>query len=194
MITIDAVDAAAGTDLERDSITGAVIRNRRTGVLDTVGTIRRDQINHPQAILVSDINQMVRDILARAGSTGSTISRLRFFGHGSSGTQGLANSHSSDKMYSQYLVVDTSGNLVNRRLLAQLRGHFAPGAIVELHGCNVVLGHYGRQLLRQLADLWNVRVRGGAETQWADSADIIEGPTIEAYPVPGHSARVHQVR
>ena len=179
---INVVDAASGTDRVVD----------RDGVVTDHGTIYQDQIDHPGAVLVSDVNQMVNQILVRAG-TGPTISRLRFFGHAIPGYQGVANSYSSRKI-PQYIAIDRNGHLVNRADLERLREHFAPNAIVELHGCNVGLGHHGRELLRQLADLWNVRVRGGAERQYTDRADVIEGPIIEAVPIPGHSARVHRVR
>lgn len=187
---IDAVDAASGTD-------GRLDRNGRlatdsNGRIISPGTIHTDQVAHPNAILVSDVNQMVNQILARAG-TGPNISRLRFFGHALPGYQGMANSYSSNKI-PQFIAIDRHGHLVNRADLERLRGHFAPNAVVELHGCNVALGHHGRELLRQLAELWNVRVRGGAERQFTDSGDLIEGPIIEAVPVPGHSAMIHRVR
>ena len=169
-MNIDVVDSASGTDN---------------------GHINAQRLLHPGAIFAGDVGQMVTLILNRIGSSGN-IDRLRLFGHAAAGEQGMGNSEHTVKPY-QLIQIDSHGRLTNRDQLARLCGHFASNAVVELHGCNIALHHRGRELLRQLSALWNVRVRGGVNVQRPDSTDRFEGPVVEAHPVAGHGSQVHRV-
>lgn len=169
-MNIDVVDSANGSDN---------------------GHINEQRLLHPNAVFAGDVGQMVDRILNRLGS--GSITRLRLFGHAAAGEQGMGNSEHTVKPY-QLIQIDAQGNLTNRDQLIRLRGHFAANAVVELHGCNVALNHRGRELLRQLSALWNVRVRGGVDVQDSDARDRFEGPIVEAAPITGHGPRVHRVR
>lgn len=168
-MNIDVVDSASGTDN---------------------GHINEQRLLHPNAVFAGDVGQMVTLILNRIGS--GNIDRLRLFGHAAAGEQGMGNSEHTVKPYQ--LIQISGGHLTNRDQLIRLRGHFAPNAVVELHGCNIALQHRGRELLRQLSALWNVRVRGGVNIQLPDAGDRFEGPVVEAFPVAGHEPRVHRIR
>jgi hypothetical protein len=170
-MNIDVVDSGSGTDN---------------------GHINAQRLLHPGAIFAGDVGQMVTLILNRIGTSGN-IERLRLFGHAAPGEQGMGNSEHTVKPY-QLIEIDGHGRLTNRDQLARLCGHFAPNAVVELHGCNIARNHRGRELMRQLSALWNVRVRGGVENQHADAGDRFEGPVVEAHPVAGHGPRVRPAR
>ena len=89
-----------------------------------------------------DIPGMVAAILAKAG--GKKIRHLLIDGHGSEGTQWIAEK--------------ASINSARLNELAPLRGHFTADAVVHLGGCNVGGGPQGQQLLTSLARLWGVQV------------------------------------
>jgi hypothetical protein len=146
-----------------------------------------DRRMHPNAIVVKSVADMVNQILQRLGN--QQIESLQIFGHGASGEAAVADS-ATTMASGQIIGLDRNGRLENRVQLIRLQNHFAHGAVVTLQGCQIGSRHAGRELIRQLAHLWNVRIRAGAEDQFADSADAIEGPIIEAVPNNGHP-RVH---
>jgi hypothetical protein len=147
---------------------------------------------HPNAVLANSVVKMVSHILDRLGPSG-TIDRLLIIGHGlgHGGEQGMGCGDNSDNRgTAAHALFVNNGHLRHEASLRLLTGRFAPTAVVELHGCQVARGHAGRELLRRLSDLWQVPVRAGVENQHVDAADRIEGPIVEAYHRPGHSARV----
>jgi hypothetical protein len=80
----------------------------------------------------------------------------------------------------QLISLDNHGHLRNSHLLARLRGYFATGAIVELHGCQV--GGLGFAPLRQnLQALWGVQVRASAIDQNPRT------PQLDYLTVPCHT-------
>jgi hypothetical protein len=128
-----------------------------------------------------------RNRTARDASGIVTIDRLRVFGHGSPGVQwvggGWGASGNPDFTRTRAQTIRfQSGALQDRGLLAALAGRFTPGGLVELHGCGVGMSPAGQGLARALAQLWNVRVRAGTQTQNADEAAKFEGGFIEAQP------------
>jgi hypothetical protein len=153
----------------------------------------------PHALLANNVHDMVEQILRQVGS--GRINRLRIYGHGSiyrgqGGLQGMGDSFTGSRGH-QLITVTRRGDLLNRTDLERLRGHFEPDAVVELRGCNVAHGHRGREILRQLSDLWHTRVQAGTEVQYhtpGDTIDNFEGPVVEARNLPGHHSRVHRVR
>jgi len=153
----------------------------------------------PDALAVSSVPNMVTQILHRLGSEGR-IGRLQIYGHGwtirgQGGVQPVFESQ-TELHRDALLAVDRSGRLFNRDELSRLTLWFAPDGFVELRGCNVGLGHRGRELLRQLHMLWAVPVRASPETQRFADRDLVdpfEGAVIEARSRPGHHARVRRV-
>ncbi len=137
---------------------------------------RLAQFAYPDHILALSVRSMVDGILTRLSQvTGSssdpvTIGCLRIVGHGAPGIQGMGN---SDRMSAnvpgnrtvQILAVDDTGVLLNRAMLAQLRGCFTNQSVVELHGCNVAMGRGGPALLQALEGLWGVTVKAGYRIQ-----------------------------
>ncbi len=145
---------------------------------------------HPNAVHSHDVMSLVQGVLGRA--TSDTISRLRIFGHGRSGQQGVGGGiQTGHPQVSQRIGVDSladplPGALWNRGVLAALCGRFTPDALVELHGCHVGARWAGEILCWQLAQLWQVRVRAGIADQVADAHDRFEGRFyVEADGRPG---------
>ncbi len=120
--------------------------------------------------MVDRVLTLLRNSHAVNSSDGSTedrpaaISKLRVVGHGSPGRQGMGDSASTTNPR-QLIALDHSGHLLNRAVLIQLRGHFEPTAVVELHGCEVGAGQRGQALRQALEGLWGVRVRAGTVIQ-----------------------------
>jgi hypothetical protein len=70
--------------------------------------------------------------------------------------------------------------------LSRLKGHFAPGAVVTLGGCEVGLGLAGEMLEGELAKLWGVTVQASADEQYPEHG--LEGTNIRvARPDPSLS-------
>jgi len=154
----------------------------------------------PDALRVSSVQNMVGQILHRLGTEGR-IRRLQIYGHGSTfrGQGGIMPVFESQtEMHRDALIaVDRTGSLFNRDQLLRLTLWFAPDGFVELRGCNVGLGHRGRELVRQLHMLWGVPVRASPETQFFWDGDLVDpwdGPVIEAGSRGGHPARVRRVQ
>ena len=174
-------------------------------------------VSYSNALIVSSVENMVDRIRERLGASG-TIDHLVIVGHGNSGIIGVGigerqpnNPHLAGHLLVgeqiaeapsglQVIELNRHGHLRGRASLSLLTGRFASDAVVELQGCNVGRGHAGRELLRQLADLWHVTVQASPDTQrapWDHRARpgvSFEGHVIEARPTPGHSARVRLVR
>lgn len=145
---------------------------------------------YPGALRVDSVGHMVHSVLGRLGS-GRQIGRLRIFGHGSPGAQGLGQSHTVSQPW-RMIGIDARCALLFRDTLALLTGRFAHWTVaaapgrpehsragwVELHGCDVAAGG-GVLLVTDLASLWGVNVAAGTGTQdWT--------PGFEGYYVVGH--------
>jgi RHS repeat-associated protein len=100
-------------------------------------------------VYLTDVNSMVRNVLATAGSR--QIKRLNIRVHGSS---------SGVKIGSDSVDINTFA--VYRSQLAQLQGRFAPGGFVHLQACNV---GQSQAFLRQLAVTLGVPVYAGTGRQ-----------------------------
>ncbi len=113
--------------------------------------------NMPNALHVHSVGHMVRSI----------EQRLRIFGHGMPGAQGLGQSlYALGPKSRSYRIIQMAGNqLEYANVLASLHGRFAQGGWVELHGCEVGQGEPGRRLTRALAQLWGVNVAAGTVIQ-----------------------------
>ncbi len=144
-------------------------------VIDSAGgsaSYHAQQTYHDQLpIMANSVWTMVDGILARlalaahdSADDPAGIGLLRIIGHGSPGRQGMGDSRITTNPR-QLIMLDRYGHLLNQPALARLRGHFLPGAVVELHGCNVGAGPAGANLLRALERFWGVRVRAGAVEQ-----------------------------
>jgi hypothetical protein len=92
------------------------------------------------------------------------IRRLRVFGHGSRGRQGLGRSRTQGPGYLEIRMA--GGQLQYQDELVRLQGRFAAGGWAELHGCSVGDGSEGRALVVALARLWHVSVAAGTFAQW----------------------------
>lgn len=113
------------------------------------------------------ITYMVDKVIEIAGS--NKIEILAFWGHGGSGSMGLSRGEESDRN-SDWAGISIYNVESSRSTLERLKNYFAPNAIVELRGCDVASGWRGQALLTALANIWKVRVRAGASTQY--------GPTL----------------
>jgi len=152
-----------------------------------------DRKIHPGALVVLSAREMVDCVLARAGRR--EIHRLIIWGHGCPGVQGIGagdNFLHLDRIAPRILRVNDHNLLLNRAQLSRLRHKFDHDGIVELHGCQVAQYHEGRELLRQLSDLWGVRVRGALFNQPSDTPNRFFGPVVEAGTnTKRRHARVH---
>ena len=151
--------------------------------IDCVDSMGQDENGHyrrlilPDAIRINTIGQMVSAILGRLGQ-GDRIQRLRVFGHGCPGYQGLGNSERASSDW--YHSISMHYWRQQSPVLSRLCGHFAPDGWVELSGCHVGQGSAGQALLLHLAQLWGVEVAAGVEYQSPDPG--LEGPVPVAFP------------
>jgi hypothetical protein len=147
----------------------------------------------------SSVLDMVYQIQQTLGAN-SMIGRLRIFGHGSPGLvcvgqvpRGTNLSSLNFTQLSKYIgvvrrdeiqeggaIVRTSYPIFNEEHLLMLRPKFNRSGYVELHACQAAAGEYGEQLLRRLAEIWRVQVKGGIEDQFIGGG--IEGTSIVAFP------------
>jgi hypothetical protein len=143
-------------------------------------------LNHTTTNAIAQIAQMIID---RAGGP-STITLLRFHGHGVPGAMGVNSGEEDFDSYGNGISI-TNLELI-RSDLARLRPYFAANARVELHGCNVASGRRGRQLLRSLAAIWGVPVSAGSRTQQGGGAATFrfEGPVYTSSPAGRIERRV----
>jgi hypothetical protein len=109
---------------------------------------------------------MVNRILNTLGPA-NKLHRLRIFGHGNEGVQGVSNSRHAP--LSQTISVQCRGGvcgpLTNQNHLQRLSGRFALDGWAELCGCDVGDGVQGLELLQRLAALWNVPVKASEDRQ-----------------------------
>lgn len=135
------------------------------------GQLARARSNHPQALLTSNVSDLIRVISHRIGE--DQIEQLDIIGHGHPGQINVGGGVRATA--AQVIAVDIGYQLYNADLLSMLCGKFAPGAVVRLHACQLAQGMSGEMLLFQLARLWQVRVQGALVTQFPDRADRFEG-------------------
>jgi hypothetical protein len=159
------------------------------------GFLLRQRHLHPFAVPSNSVVNMVKGILFRAGK--EQIRKLRIFGHGRSGQQGVGGGIQSRIVnLDQRLGVDPiTGALWHRPILVQLCGRFTDDAIIELHGCHVGAGMMGEIFCLQLAQLWRVCVRAALSRQFADSRDRFEGRSVLEADWRSHSLNpIHYIR
>ncbi len=121
------------------------------------------------------VGQMVTDItqIAPLGA----LDVLRIWSHGRSGGQTVSGGHAGEEGRRLHWTGISLANLdALRDTLARLRPYFAPGARVELRGCNVANGSDGETFLQRLADIWGVTVQAGILEQYS----YWNGPVYQA--------------
>lgn len=132
-----------------------------------------------RAGMSNGVGQAIQDIVTQ----GSRLFLLRMHGHGTGGNigmsdgQGIPGYHRTD--------LDASTVRIVAAELGRLRGVFGAYGCVQLMACNTGQGPQGRSLLRQLADIWNVPVTAGIQTQFAGGlakSIRFEGPTVTVCP------------
>ena len=147
----------------------------------------------------TSVLDMVDQVQGRVGVS-DRIGRLRIFGHGNPGIVCIGRVSASTSLSSLNMTdlskiigvvrqegvaqtgetVRTSYPLFNEDALRRLAPKFSRDGWVELHACRAASGELGEQLLRRLAELWQVLVKGGIEDQFAGGG--IEGMAIVAFP------------
>lgn len=134
----------------------------------------------PPPIPILSLHQLVSAVVARCWR-GDRLRRLRIFGHGSVGRQGLGNSVSSN---GNFLAAPGRGISWDWIQLSTLANEFDPSGWVELDGCNVGDGSQGKVYVARLAEVLGVCVRAGRGTQWvpAHGRQQFENEWIEAVP------------
>jgi Domain of unknown function (DUF4347) len=127
-------------------------------------------------ISIDGISDMVDKVLAALGPS-KKIKHFWIDSHGSPGVMYLG----TDRLSAASLPGHAAA-------LGRLRGRFsATRGRVTLGGCNVAANAAGTALLSDLAALWNVPVRGGADTQ-RPLIGGIEGPVTRCTPGVGGAA------
>jgi hypothetical protein len=155
-LNVDVVDGV-GTDIYARVVRRRLARTERRGESDLL-------------FEANTVQDMVNRILNGLGPA-NRLRRLRIFGHGNEGQQGVGNSRRP--ALPQIIMVRClghaggvhCGSLTNQIHLQRLSGRFAAGGWAELHGCDVGDGREGLELLRRLAALWNVPVKASEDTQ-----------------------------
>ncbi len=126
--------------------------------------------------MCNGVGQMISDIRQRARVGGVDV--LRIWSHGRPGGQTVSGGHAGEEGRVLHWTGISVANIgAMRPELERLRPYFAPGARVELRGCNVAGDADGERLLQQLAQIWGVRVQAGTLTQ--TSVDWV-GPVYES--------------
>ena len=131
-------------------------------------------------------------VVARRCNDGD-LRRLRIFGHGSSGRQGLGDSVSGQNL----LVAPGRGISMDWMNLCTLRHFFGSDGFLELHGCNVGDGTEGKVYVARLCALLGVPVRAGRGTQWTGgggATHAYEKCYIEANLTPGGQISITEHR
>lgn len=150
-------------------------------------------------IVAVSVPHMITMIIQRLGKP-KRLKRLRIFGHGESGIAVIGNYRgnlrtlsSREELLKNWTTTDkvlftmthisnrkTTVHITNEYELRLLTPYFAPGGWAELHHCKVAEGEDGRTLLRVLARIWNVLVKGGEGDQRVGGG--IENRAVIAYP------------
>lgn len=161
----DLDDALVALGESRD----ALVREIRAGHL--YGFIAHDELRRAGAAggvrmagMSGGVGSLMQQILS--ASERAPIGVLRIFGHGNRGLQIVSAGHGvtgGSAAHGSALTISSARLL--RRELQSIRPAFAAFGSAELHGCNVAGDRTGRQLLRDLADAWEVPVSAGAHRQ-----------------------------
>jgi hypothetical protein len=117
------------------------------------------------------------------------LRRLRIFGHGSPGSQGLGNSVNMGNV----LAIPLPGGISWEWMLLRNIAHcFGPDGYLQLHGCQVGAGQQGKRYVSELARILNVPVSASVWNQrvGVGSSDQFEAEYIEAIPQPGGGVSV----
>lgn len=131
----------------------------------------------------TNLQNAVNQILAVLGKDGK-IECLRFFGHGRPGRQLVGCGENEPGPDQQ--IAWRNGKMFGKTQLRRLEGRFAPGAVLELRGCNVADGKNGEALLLNIAGLLKVVVCAGNGRQ-ADTGDVFEWENSMVQATPGSS-------
>jgi hypothetical protein len=122
-------------------------------------------------IYITSVAGLVDKALAEETKKGKKIDEMFIIGHGAPGWQGVGagKGETADPNGEKSLEVDdATGKLKGaaETQLNRLKGHFAPGAVVTLGGCEVAKGTEGQKLLRAVSKaLGGVPVQGGDVAQ-----------------------------
>jgi hypothetical protein len=126
------------------------------------GVLRKALKLKPNAIKTRYVRDFDDLIIRKAGR--NKISVLRVFGHGMPGEQNIGGGFEGKKVDvtpaqdRTMCIKMVAGRLNYESQLKRLTKHFAPDAVVQLHGCKVGAEKPGVTLCRALAKLWNVPV------------------------------------
>ncbi len=123
----------------------------------TIGEVQADSVKGMVDVIIGD-------------AKGHPIDHLEIEGHGRSGEQVIA------KGVSLKYPLDEA----TKTELARLKPYFAPGAEVVLDGCQVGAGNDGEKLLKELSEIWGVKVKAGTAFQRLTPG--IEGSEVTAAP------------
>jgi len=113
-----------------------------------------------------------------------SIVLLRLYAHGAPG--GINVSAGVDDYDADLAGISNSNFHQIRGSLNFIKGKFAPFSSVGFHGCQVGRGSAGRNLVRKLADVWQVPVTAAVRYQLVGGGARYtfrhEGPVFTAYP------------
>jgi len=111
------------------------------------------------------------------------LRRLRIFGHGSPGSQGLGDSVSGGN---ELAIPRRAGISWQWMLLTNIAHFFGPDGYLQLHGCSVGAASEGKRYVSELARILNVPVSAGIWKQVVGGgrSGEFEIAYIEAIPQP----------
>jgi hypothetical protein len=162
-------------------------------VLSTEGADIRRAGGQPSLVgyMCNGIGQLIQELASRMSEPGEVV-LLRFYGHGASAAMGISDGTGSVRIGRRRVYLDdsdmsslTPGTVAaGAAQLATLTPYFKVYSSVELHGCKVARGRNGRQLVQQLANIWQVPVSAALNTQLAGGTSTFrfEGPVFTAFP------------
>lgn len=132
-----------------------------------------------RAGMSNGVGQAIQDII----SQGSGVFLLRMHGHGAPGNIGMSDGRGVPGYHRTDFDSSTIGQVEAE--LRRMRSVFGPHGCVQLMACDTGQGPNGRNLLRRLANIWNVPVSAGIQTQFAGGlakSIRFEGPTVTECP------------
>lgn len=117
------------------------------------------------------------------------LRRLRIFGHGAPGGQGLGNSVNMENVLA---IPQRAGISWEWMLLRNIAHCFGPDGYLQLLGCSVGAGLEGKRYVSELARILNVPVSAGIwkQTSGGGTSGQFEIAYIEAIPQPGGGVSV----